>query len=321
MTEHRIQVGMCFDRTFPPPFVVELARTLEAGGADQLWVIEDCFYTAGVSLAAAALSVTERLTVGLGILPARARTAAVTAMELATLHGLAPGRFLPGIGHGVQSWMEQMGVRPESPLAALEEVMVAVRRLLAGESVTMHGRYVHLDDVLLDQPPADPPPLLAGVRGPRSLALAGRVADGVVLAEPTSPTYVRWALEQAGRKPGDFHVAAYGVLFGVARDRRDAYRAMAPWLAARLDRPSAGIEALPFYGELRARYAERGADGLATMPPDWWTELGPVGTVDDAAAHVRALEEAGVRSLGLYPTPDAEAARAQVGHVLELVRR
>ncbi len=44
------------------------------------------------------------------------------------------------------------------------------------------------------------PPLLAGVRGPRSLALAGRVADGTVLAEPTTPERVRadpeGALEQ-----------------------------------------------------------------------------------------------------------------------------
>ena len=65
-----MQVGMCFDRSLPAPFVVEVAEALEAGDVDQLWVIEDCFYTAGVSLAATALARTERLTVGLGILPA-----------------------------------------------------------------------------------------------------------------------------------------------------------------------------------------------------------------------------------------------------------
>ena len=128
---------MCFPRTFPAALVTDVARRLEAGGADELWVIEDCFYTAGPSLVAAALSVTERLTVGLGIVPAVARTAAVTAMEFATLDALGPGRFLPGIGHGVQEWMGQMGVRPRSPLTALEEVTVAVNRLLAGEDVTV----------------------------------------------------------------------------------------------------------------------------------------------------------------------------------------
>ena len=56
-----------------------------------------------------ALAVTERLAVGIGILPAVARNPAITAMELATLAGLAPGRVVAGIGHGVQEWMAQVG--------------------------------------------------------------------------------------------------------------------------------------------------------------------------------------------------------------------
>ena len=44
---------------------------------------------------------------------------------------------------------------------------------------------------------ADPPPVLAGVRGARSLALAGRVADGVVLAEGAGPSCVRESIERA----------------------------------------------------------------------------------------------------------------------------
>ena len=117
-------VGMCFDRSLPAPFVVEVAEALEAAGVDQLWVIEDCFYTAGIGLAATALARTESLTVGLGILPAVARNPAVTAMEIATLCELAPGRFLPGIGHGVQSWMEQMGAVTPSPLKSSKFVTV-----------------------------------------------------------------------------------------------------------------------------------------------------------------------------------------------------
>ncbi len=315
-----MQIGMCFDRTFPPRLVTELASDLENGGADQLWVIEDCFYTAGVSLASAALSATEQLNVGIGILPAVARNPAITAMEVATLDGLAPGRVLPGIGHGVQSWMAQMGVRPMSPLAALEEVLTAVRRLLAGDNVTMHGHYVNLEDVQLDQPPAAAPPLLAGVRGPRSLALAGRAADGLVLAEPASPSYVRSALAQAGRSAEDFHVAVFGVLC-VDGERSEAYRTMAPWLGSMLDEPTAGLRALPFFDDLAARYAEKGVDGLVTMPPDWWTELAPVGTMDDAVAHLNALEEAGVRSVGMYPAADVDIARAQVADVLTLANR
>ena len=319
MTTTRAATGMCFDRTFPASLVTEMARRLDEGGADQLWLIEDCFYTAGVSLAAAALSVTERLQVGLGILLAVARNPAVTAMEIATLCGLAPGRVLPGIGHGVQSWMEQMGALTPSPLTTLEEVIVAVTRLLAGESVTVDGRVVHLEDVRLDRPPAAPPPVLAGVRGPKSLAMAGRVAGGVVLAEPASPAYVRWALEQAGH-PAPFHVAVFSPLC-VTADRAEAHRIMSPWLAGQLAEPTAGLRVLPFFDDLVALDASRGVEGIAGMPDDWWAEIGPIGTLDDAAAHIGALEAAGVHSVGLFPAPDVDVARSQVDDVLALARR
>jgi alkanesulfonate monooxygenase SsuD/methylene tetrahydromethanopterin reductase-like flavin-dependent oxidoreductase (luciferase family) len=312
-------IGMCFDRTFPPRFLTEVAHRLDEGGVDQLWVIEDCFFTAGVSLAATALATTERLTVGIGILPAVARNPAITAMEIATLCGLAPGRLLPGIGHGVQSWMQQMGALTPSPLTTLEETIVAVRRLLAGENVTMHGRHVDLDDVQLDQPPSIVPPVLAGVRGPKSLQMAGRVAGGVVLAEPASPSYVAWSLDQAGR-PADFHVAVFSMLC-VQDDRPSAYRIMTPWLAGLLADPNVGVRALPFFDDLMRRFSEMGTEGLVTMPPEWWIELAPVGTLDDALAHVDALERAGVNSIGLFPAPDVDVARLQLENVLAIARR
>jgi alkanesulfonate monooxygenase SsuD/methylene tetrahydromethanopterin reductase-like flavin-dependent oxidoreductase (luciferase family) len=159
--------------------------------------------------------------VGIGILPAVARNPAVTAMEIATLCGLAPGRVLPGIGHGVQAWMQQMGVRPTSPLATLEEVLVAVRRLLDGDRVTMHGR----------------------------------------------------------------------------------------------------LRALPFFDDLVTRLDSHGVGGLAAMPSDWWTEIGPIGTVDDAVTHIEALEAAGVHSIGLFPAPDVSIATAQLDDVLRLGTR
>lgn len=312
----RATLGLCFDRTFSAPLVTEFACRLEDGGADSLWVIEDSFYTAGVSLAAAALTATERLTVGIGILPAVARNPAITAMEIATLCSLAPGRVLPGIGHGVQEWMAQMGVRPRSPLTTLEEVLVAVRRLLDGERVTMDGTAVHLDGVQLDQPPATPPRLLAGVRGPKSLAMAGRVAAGLVLAEPGSPAYVRWALDQAGR-PDGFTVAVFASLC-VTPDRGLSRRIMSPWVASLLDEPSPGLTRLPFFEELLDWYSRKGVEALPGIPDDWWAELGPIGTQDDALAFLEALDAEGVHHVGLYPSPDPEVAKGQLEDVLAL---
>jgi 5,10-methylenetetrahydromethanopterin reductase len=320
-------VGMCFDRTFPATEVVAFARRLEEGGADQLWIIEDCFFTAGISLAATALAVTDRLQVGLGILPAVARNPAVTAMEIATLCALAPGRVIPGIGHGVQSWMEQMGARTPSPVTTLEEVIAVVKRLLAGEQVTFEGRHVHLTDVALDPPPPAVPPVLAGVRGPRSLAMAGRVADGLVLADPGTPAHVRTAVAQSGYATplpvDEFHVAVFSTLC-VERDRRTAYEAMAPWLAGFLEgsgpeqSPNPGLAEMDCFDDLTARFADRGVDGLVDMPPEWWTEIGPIGTMDDAIAHLHTLVEAGAHSIALFPAPELEVARGQVDDVLTL---
>jgi 5,10-methylenetetrahydromethanopterin reductase len=312
-------IGMCFPRTYPAALVTDVARRLDRGGADELWIIEDCFFTAGPSLVSAALTSTERLTVGLGIVPAVVRTAAVTAMEFATLDALGPGRFLPGIGHGVQSWMGQMGVRPKSPLTALEEVTTSVTRLLAGEEVSFDGKTVTLDKVKLDAPPAAAPPILLGVQGPKSMALAGRVAGGVVLAEPATAPYVRQSVEYAG-SPEGFVVAVFAAMC-VRPDRKSAYEWTAPWLGWRIGERPPQLTALPFFDELKKLYDEAGEAGLVGMPSDWWTAIGAIGTLEDAAAHLETLEAAGVDHVGLFPDPEVEHGLPQLDYVLELANR
>ena len=309
-------IGMCFDRTYPASSVFEFAERLEAGGVDQLWIIDDCFYTAGISLAAAALARTQRLQVGLGILPAVARNPAITAMELATLANLAPGRVIAGIGHGVQSWMEQMGARTPSPLTTLEEVITVVRRLLRGERVSFTGREVRLTDVQLDQPPTVVPPVLAGVRGPKSLVLSGRIADGVVLAEGAGAAYVRNSRQQA--KPSDeFRVSVFSSLC-VEDDRRTAYRWMAPVVAGWLSSPNPAIDAHPHADELRERFAGGGGDALVDMPREWWLELGAIGAFEDALEHITLLGEAGAHDVSLFPAPALEVGRRQLDDVIAL---
>lgn len=76
----------------------------------------------------------------------------------------------------------------------LPEWAITVRALLDGQTVTVGGRYVRLREVSLDWAPTAAPPLLAGARGPKTLALAGEVADGVVLDGGTTPDGVRRAL-------------------------------------------------------------------------------------------------------------------------------
>jgi alkanesulfonate monooxygenase SsuD/methylene tetrahydromethanopterin reductase-like flavin-dependent oxidoreductase (luciferase family) len=292
--------GVCFHREQNPSTVATEARSVEAAGYDEFWVIEDCFYTSGPPLAAAALSATTDLIVGIGIVPSVIRTAALTAMEFATLARLAPGRFHGGVGHGVQSWMGQMGVRAKSPLTALDETVSAVRSLLRGENLTVKGRYVELHDVQLDQPP-DPVPLVsAGVRRAKSLALSGRVADGSILAEMAGPDYIAWARSHIGDVPG--HRITCFALMSVDSDAQRARTAVLPFLAAQFEEASPAVRVLPFYSELERRAAVVGwNETIRGMPAEYWSRVGAIGTPDDAARFLIEVGEAGADAVSIFP--------------------
>ena len=211
MTLPSRRVGAIFLPDLPPERLRDYAQAAESAGVDELWLWEDCFREGAFASAGAALAWTERLRIGIGISPMPLRNVAMTAMEIATVERMFPGRLIPGVGHGVLSWMGQVGARVASPLTLMREYVTALRALLAGELVTTSGRYVNLDAVKLDWPPAVAPLVLAAAEGPKTLALTGEVADGTVLTGGTSVAQVKAAREliaegRAGRarvsKPG-----------------------------------------------------------------------------------------------------------------------
>jgi alkanesulfonate monooxygenase SsuD/methylene tetrahydromethanopterin reductase-like flavin-dependent oxidoreductase (luciferase family) len=185
---------------FPPTQAPErlnaVASAAEAAGLAELWVWEDCFYESGIATATAILAATSRVTVGIGLLPVPLRNVALTAMEIATMARLFPGRLTVGVGHGVLDWMSQVGAKVESPMTLLREYTAALYALVHGETVTTHGRYVHLDEVALDWPPAVVPPLLVGGIRPRTVSLAGELADGLIIPGGVSPADVRTSVRQ-----------------------------------------------------------------------------------------------------------------------------
>jgi alkanesulfonate monooxygenase SsuD/methylene tetrahydromethanopterin reductase-like flavin-dependent oxidoreductase (luciferase family) len=209
--------AVCVPRV-PPEKLREVALAAEDAGLEELWLWEDCFWGGAVPGCAAALAWTERLRLGIGVLPVPLRSVVTTAMDTAMLNRLFPGRVTVGVGHGVQSWMRQVGEAAESPMTLLREHLTALRTLLAGEKVTVQGRYVRLDEVALEWPPASPPAIVSAATGDRTLRLSGELADGTVLVAGTPPEVVRRARElidegreRAGR--GDPHrlVAFLGV--------------------------------------------------------------------------------------------------------------
>jgi alkanesulfonate monooxygenase SsuD/methylene tetrahydromethanopterin reductase-like flavin-dependent oxidoreductase (luciferase family) len=183
-------VGAVFRPQIPPERLAAAAAAADAAGLDELWLWEDCFLAGGISAAAIALANSERLKVGIGVLPVPMRNVAVTAMEIATLDRAFPGRVRVGVGHGVQDWMAQIGEKVASPMTLLREYVTVLRALLRGERVTYDGRYVKVVDVGLDWPPDPKVQLLLAAQGPRTLALSGELGSGTVITE-CSPDGVR----------------------------------------------------------------------------------------------------------------------------------
>lgn len=205
-------LAVIFPPTQPPERLGPVAAAAEATGLPELWVWEDCFSESGIATATAILAATSRVRVGIGLLPVPLRNVALTAMEIATLGRLFPGRLTAGVGHGVLDWMSQVGGKVESPLTLLREYTQALSALLHGDTVTTHGRYVHLDGVTLDWPPAVVPPLLVGGIRPRTVGLAGQLADGLILPGGLSPDDVRVALGHFRRDrpaPGPAQVVVF----------------------------------------------------------------------------------------------------------------
>lgn len=213
-------LGVIFPPDLPPERLRTVALAADQAGLEQLWLWEDCFKESGIATATAVLAWTEQLTVGIGLLPVPLRNVALTAMELATMERLFPGRLVAGVGHGVSEWMEQVGAGVGSPMTLLREYTSALRALLAGETVTCAGRYVQLHDVALDWPPAEPPPLLVGAVRERTMALAGELGDGAILTGETTVAALRDAVPQlaAGRarsgRAGDADVVVFAAIAG-----------------------------------------------------------------------------------------------------------
>lgn len=308
----RPTIGFMFRCQLPPEQLSETARRVEAAGFDELWVVEDCFFGGGIASLATALAVTHTLRIGLGIMPAVARNPAFTAMELATLARLYPQRILPGIGHGVTDWMRQIGALPASQLRALEETISAIRALLRGERVSVSGQTVKLEDVQLAHPPTHVPPLLAGAMGPRTLQLAGRVADGTILSEGTSPTYVSWARQQillgATKEGRTAHhpIIAY-MWCCVAPDTTTARDALRPHIATMVANGniSPQIAALGITKEIETRIKQSGKQSfIETFPDEWLDQLAIVGDPATCVKSIGKLAESGADTIVFAPLPD-----------------
>jgi 5,10-methylenetetrahydromethanopterin reductase len=170
----------------------DCCKTAEECGFEKIGVVDSqsIYREVYLSCAVAARS-TSQILFGPRVTNPVTRHATTTASALLTLNELAPGRVFAGVGTG-DSALANIGMRPVK-LAALGEFVVTLQKLLQGESVEQAGAHLQLTWGKAHVP------IYMAAHGPKSLELAGAVADGVIIGTGVGKELVRDALDALRR--------------------------------------------------------------------------------------------------------------------------
>ncbi len=168
-----MQIGFFF-WPFDPALVRQMAASADRYGYDMVGIADTPGnamdpWVATTMLAAA----TETSRVAVCVTNLLTRHPSVSAASIASVDQIAPGRTVLGIGTG-HSGTQNLGMR-RSTVAELEDGVRFIKTLLTGAPSTLHGRSAHLPWVKRT------PKVFLSASGPKALALAGRVADGVFI--------------------------------------------------------------------------------------------------------------------------------------------
>jgi alkanesulfonate monooxygenase SsuD/methylene tetrahydromethanopterin reductase-like flavin-dependent oxidoreductase (luciferase family) len=190
--------------------LVERARTIREVGLDSIFVGDHHatpgHYFQNVPTLARLLAETGNLTVG-ALFLAPLHHPVLMAEQVGTLAALAQGPFVLVMAAGDnEQQFAPFGVPVRQRPSRLEEHLTIVRRLLAGERVTFHGRYHRLDDVQINPTPPEPLPIWIAAGSGNALRRAALQGDAWLAAPSqfgeeleTAARIYRETAEQAGR--------------------------------------------------------------------------------------------------------------------------
>jgi 5,10-methylenetetrahydromethanopterin reductase len=319
----------------PDPSVgVREGLDAEAAGFGAVYVSERLDVKDAAVVCGALAAATDQLGIGTALIHQGTRDPLTLASMAATLQLVSKGRFVLGLGRGLGALAPSLGVAPPT-LAGLEHLVTTVRRLWAGERITETGpagtfRGLRFSDV----PAGPPPPILFGTIGPRGLALAGRLFDGVILhpfltleAVTRSIAHTQRAAEQAGRDPATLRVVSTLVAApDLPSGREDlAVRARAVSYLQVRGLGELLVEANGWDPAVLTRIREhptltgkgiadtaldrdRLVDAAEVIPDQWFAEAAALGTVRACVARARAYRAAGADEILIHGASPAEAA-------------
>jgi probable F420-dependent oxidoreductase len=164
------------------PEYLAMARAAEEVGFDSIWVGDHLLYRGegqrergpweAWTLLGALAAATERVELGPLVACTAFHPPGLIAKMAATLAEVSGGRFVLGLGAG---WNEEefraFGLPFDHRVSRFEESFAIIRKLLAGERVTLAGRHWQAEDAVLLPAPTMRPPLMVGSNGPRMLAI------------------------------------------------------------------------------------------------------------------------------------------------------
>lgn len=299
-----------------PAYALETARQAAELGYRSFWTAETTGPEA-FSLLAAAGTVAPGMDLGTGVLALQLRTAPLAAMGAATLSALDPGRdVLLGVGISSPVVTRRWHGAPygDKPLGHVREYVELVRACLSGEKVTTHGDVFDVSGFRLGIRLGDRRPrIIVGALGPRMLALAGEVADGVLL-NYLPATHVAWSVEQvrageraAGRPEGSCTVYAY-VHIGVCDREQGAESARKDLFSYAVVDAYAENFTRAGYGEAVREVRDRHAAGdragaLAAVSDEMVDGIDVLGDEATVAKAVTAYVAAGVDVPVVMPLP------------------
>lgn len=314
---------------------LEAARLAADLGYRSFWTAEASAMD-GFTMLAAAGGVAPGLALGTGVLPIQLRPPLLVAMTAATIQDLYPDRdVLVGVGMSSPVITERWHGVPylpagTTPLAYMRSYLTVLGALLAGEEVTgefgpFRLRGAQLGVRLRDRRPRT---VLAALN-PRMLALAGELADGVLL-NYLPASHVAWSVDQvrrgeaaAGRPAGSCKVYAYvHVGVGDAEAARDRARRDL-WSYAVVDGYAKNFERAGYVEEIAAvREATARRDraaAVAAISPRMCDDIDVMGDAAHVRATVAAYLDAGVDHAVVMPLPWGEDRMGVVAATLEAV--
>lgn len=318
------RLGLAFLGAPSVPEMVRLAQKAESAGFESVWIAETRITRDAVVPMVAIAGGTVRIRVGSAIMNVFTRGPVVVAITFLGLEEVAPGRIVMGLGTGSPLILAPQGEAFERPLVRLREYCEVVRPLMRGEEVTYRGETVRLEaarveDLLSQESIVSQTtqiPLYLGVTGPRSLKLAGAIADGVLLNVCLSTAYVeraRGLIEQgadaAGRRMEEIELGMMIVTSpdedsrtGKDRARRfiAVYLSMFPNIARETGLAAEHLEAL------RAAVRSDGVDAGAALIDDAIVDtLTVAGTPDECRGRLDEYRRAGIELSVLVPLEGA----------------